>query len=62
MAKNLRAKIPASDTLLIHDINTETTEKFMTESDQLAKVEKNALQVDIAECPREVAERSVSVY
>lgn len=62
MAKNLRAKIPASDTLLIHDINTETTEKFMTESDQLAKVEKNVLQVDIAECPREVAGRSVSVY
>jgi hypothetical protein len=29
MAKNLRAKIPAEDTLFVHDVNTAATKKFL---------------------------------
>ena len=29
MAKNLRAKIPAEDTLFVHDVNTAATKQFL---------------------------------
>lgn len=52
MAKNLRAKIPASDTLIIRDVNEDSTKRFVAEA-QEGKVE-------VAENARDVAEKSVS--
>ena len=51
MAKNLRAKIPEGDILVIHDVNKAATAKF---------VEDVGTGVEVLETPREVAERSVS--
>jgi len=53
MAKNLRAKIPAADTLIIRDVNEETAKRFAAEAHGAA--------VEIAQNAREVAEKSVSV-
>lgn len=50
MAKNLRAKIPSSDTLIVHDRNTEATANF---------VQEVGAGVEVANSPRGVAERSV---
>jgi 3-hydroxyisobutyrate dehydrogenase-like beta-hydroxyacid dehydrogenase len=52
MAKNLRAKIPAEDTLFVHDVNTAATKKFLEEHPQGVRVAKNV---------REVAENAVCV-
>jgi len=49
MAKNLRAKIPAEDTLFIHDVNAAATQKFL---------EENPSGVHIAGNVREVAENA----
>ena len=49
MAKNLRTKIPDSDTMVIHDVNTKACESF---AEEVGKVE-------IAKNVREVAERTV---
>lgn len=57
MAQNLRAKIPSSDTLVIHDRNTEATSKFMQEAGGAANADK---AIDVVGSPRQVAERSVS--
>ena len=57
MAHNLRAKIPASDTLVIHDRNTEATTKFMQEAGSTANAD---MGIEVAGSPRQVAERSVS--
>lgn len=51
MAKNLRAKVPAEDTLFIHDVNTAASQKFL---------EENPTGVRVAENVREVAEKAVS--
>jgi hypothetical protein len=51
MAKNLRAKIPAEDTLFIHDVNAAATQKFLEESPKGVRIAKNV---------REVAENAVS--
>lgn len=51
MAKNLRAKIPAEDTLFVHDVNTAATKKFLEENPQGVRVADNV---------REVAEKAVS--
>ncbi|KAK5165215.1 uncharacterized protein LTR77_009313 [Saxophila tyrrhenica] len=51
MARNLRAKIAESDTMLIHDVNPAVTEKFKQE---VGKVE-------IAEHVREVAETATTI-
>lgn len=53
MARNLRAKIPESDTLVIYDTNTATTQKFLSEA-----AGKN---IEVASLPKDVAERSVSL-
>ncbi len=50
MAKNLRAKMPKEDTLVINDQNTETTAKF---------VEEVGDGVEVAKSVRELAEKSV---
>ncbi len=49
MARNLRAKIAESDTMVIHDVNPAVTEKFKQEVGK----------VTIAENVREVAETAV---
>ena len=57
MAQNLRAKIPSSDTLVIHDRNTEATTKFMQEARSTANED---VGIEVAGSPRAVAEKSVS--
>ena len=57
MAQNLRAKIPSSDTLVIHDRNTEATTKFMQEAGSITNAD---IGIEVAGSPRQVAERSVS--
>jgi hypothetical protein len=52
MAKNLRAKIPAEDTLFVHDVNTAATKKFLEEHPQGVRVADNV---------REVAEKAVCI-
>lgn len=50
MAQNLRAKLPSSDNLIIHDVNSEATARFVKENSN----------VEVAEDVRDVAEKSVS--
>lgn len=52
MARNLRAKIPVDDTLIIQDVNLEATKKFLQESPE---------GVIVADNVREVAEKSEAV-
>ena len=52
MAKNLRAKIPAEDTLFVHDVNTAATKQFLDEHPQGVRVAENV---------REVAEKAVRI-
>lgn len=52
MARNLRAKIPAEDTLFVHDVNIAATKKFL---------EENTRGVQIAQSVREVAENAVRI-
>ena len=52
MAKNLRAKIPASDTLVIHDRNEDATARFVQEVGNTGGLEVEA-------SPRKVAEKAV---
>ena len=60
MAKNLRAKMPEEDTLLIHDRDTAATTKFLQEI-ATSSADKG-LRVEMLASPREVAERSVSTH
>jgi hypothetical protein len=53
MARNLRAKLPAEDTLFIQDINTAATRKFL---------EENPEGVRVADNVREVAEKAVRTF
>ncbi|PZD43477.1 MmsB, 3-hydroxyisobutyrate dehydrogenase beta-hydroxyacid dehydrogenase [Pyrenophora tritici-repentis] len=52
MAKNLRAKIPAEDTLFVHDVNTAATERFSEEYPH---------RVTVASSVREVAENAETI-
>jgi 3-hydroxyisobutyrate dehydrogenase len=64
MAKNLRAKIPASDTLIVRDINEDAMKRFATEAREAARSNGAGADeglVELAENAREVAEKSVSV-
>ncbi|OJJ44986.1 hypothetical protein ASPZODRAFT_70682, partial [Penicilliopsis zonata CBS 506.65] len=56
MAKNLRAKMPAEDTLVIRDINSDAMQRFVAET-KAAGSER----VEIAASPREVAEKSTTL-
>lgn len=49
MAKNLRAKIPKSDTMVINDVNDAAIQQFV----------KEVGNVTIAKSVREVAEKTV---
>jgi hypothetical protein len=64
MAKNLRAKIPASDTLIIRDVNKDAMTRFVEESQEIARSSGAGAevgQVEVAENAREVAEKSVRI-
>ena len=52
MAKNLRAKIPAEDTLFVQDVNTAASTKFLEEYLTGVRVTDNV---------REVAEKAVRI-
>jgi 3-hydroxyisobutyrate dehydrogenase len=59
MARNIRAKIPASDTLVIHDVNEDVMHKFANE----AKAAGSSIgAVEIADNARTVAEKAVSYW
>ena len=65
MAKNLRAKIPATDTLIVRDVNEDASKRFVEEARQTARetgAAEDTYKVEIAGCPREVAEKSVSDF
>jgi hypothetical protein len=65
MAKNLRLKIPPSDTLVINDVNSEATRRFVDEfriANPIAGTLDEGMGIEIAKSPREVAERSVSTH
>lgn len=55
MARNLQAKLPASDTLRVFDINTEMANKFAQETKALG----NGAAVTVADGVRDAAENSV---
>ncbi|KAJ6148531.1 hypothetical protein N7497_010513 [Penicillium chrysogenum] len=62
MAKNLRAKIPASDTLIVRDVNEDVMKRFAAEARETAQSNgagANEAQVEIAQSAREVAEKSI---
>lgn len=54
MAKNLRTKIPETDTIVIQDVNKAASKQFV---DELSK-----FHVIVADSAREVAEKSVSKF
>jgi len=53
MAKNLREKLPATDTLLINDVNKDAVGKFVDEL--------SGFTVVAADSPREIAERACTI-
>ena len=62
MAKNLRAKLPPTDTLCIYDRNTEATSKFVQEvgvASSSAEVGEDGMNIAIASSARNVAEKCV---
>ncbi|KAL1969144.1 hypothetical protein VTN77DRAFT_398 [Rasamsonia byssochlamydoides] len=63
MAKNLRSKIPASDTLIIRDVNKDVMQKFVEETKGAASDSSagNTLKVEIADSAREVAEKADTI-
>ena len=54
MAKNLRAKIPSTDTLIIYDRNEDATTRFVQEMGQTS-----GEGIEVAPSVRNVAERAV---
>ncbi|PYH94894.1 hypothetical protein BO71DRAFT_429527 [Aspergillus ellipticus CBS 707.79] len=61
MAKNLRAKIPAMDTLIIRDVNEDSTSRFVKEASEAAKSSGAGDDVVIAQTARELAEKSTVI-
>lgn len=62
MAKNLRNKTPATDSLLIYDINVDAAEKFLDEvrnETRSVDTSRRELDIGIATSPRVLAEESV---
>jgi 3-hydroxyisobutyrate/3-hydroxypropionate dehydrogenase len=62
MAKNLRSKIPLSDVLVVNDVNSEATRRFVDEfriANPIAGTLDEGVGIEVAKSPREVAERSV---
>ncbi|KAF3932325.1 hypothetical protein ABW19_dt0209171 [Dactylella cylindrospora] len=61
MAKNLRAKIPESDTLTIYDINEAATNQFIKESNVSGPIPGTAAGVRVAKNVKEVAQNSGTI-
>ncbi len=62
MAKNLRAKLPVADSLLVHDINQDAARKLAAECDTASpskKLNETRPSVVIADSPRQLAEQAV---
>ena len=64
MARNLRAKIPANDTLVIHDRNQEATASFVHEvgiarGDSASNHQMGLMGIEVANSPRAVADKAV---
>ena len=59
MAKNLRAKLPKTDKLVICDRNTAATERFIQEAGAGAEGDQ---EIEVAKTPRSVVEQAVSGY
>ena len=57
MAKNLRAKIPSTDKLVICDRNQEATSSFVQEAQAGSS---GAQEIEVVTTPRKVAEQAVS--
>ena len=57
MAKNLRAKIPKTDKLVICDRNTDATDRFVQEAGAGAEGDR---EIEVVKTPRKVAEQAVS--
>lgn len=55
MAKNLQAKLPAEDSLLVFDINSDAVKRFLDETSS-----SGGAKVEVAETVRAAAENSVS--
>ena len=58
MARNLQSKLPSSDTLIIQDINTDATNRFVEE----VRDQFGGAAVKIAGTVREVAENAVGCH
>ena len=58
MASNLRAKLPATDTLIVHDQNPELGQKFKEEA--ASSSQSTGAGVEVVDSPRAAAEHSVS--
>ncbi|KAJ5918684.1 hypothetical protein N7454_009828 [Penicillium verhagenii] len=64
MAKNLRAKIPASDTLIVRDVNEAAAKRFVEEAQEVARnsgAGANESRVEIADNARQLAEKSTVI-
>ena len=57
MAKNLRAKIPTTDKLVICDRDQEATSNFVREAEAGSS---SAQEIEVVSTPRKVAEQAVS--
>lgn len=57
MAKNLRAKIPKTDKLVICDRNSDATDSFIQEA---GVGSEGAQEIEVVKTPRKVAEQAVS--
>ena len=56
MARNMQAKLPATDTLYVHDIDASASKRFIEEV-----AGGKGAAVKVAECVREATEPSVSL-
>ncbi|KAF7591530.1 hypothetical protein BBP40_001468 [Aspergillus hancockii] len=64
MAKNLRSKIPATDTLIIRDVNESATKRFVEENQEAVRKSgagEDTSKVVVAQNAREVAEQSTTL-
>lgn len=63
MALNLRQKMPASHTLIVHDVNDQAIEGFVKEVEDFTKskgTSAGTMKLETARNAREAAEKSVS--
>jgi hypothetical protein len=63
MAKNLRAKMPEGDRLVICDRNEKATSRFVQEASGPSSnngAPRTAINIEVADTPRDVVEKSVS--